>query len=234
MRGHFPKDEIVISITEWSKKLQPKRFAILGGEPLLHPNFEEIVMLAYKSFKLSEIVIVSNGTLLEKLDDAFLRTVSKLGRIRFDISQHTELLEWCEQFAKNEQRFISYNVPITLRKSYAKWMLEYQQDSDGRYIPYRTFPPKAWDVCSGKSFYKLHLGKLYYCTRLTSVLLAYQEGLFGKEWKFILSHQPMTLENKQDEILAYLKQGAISECSMCSDTIVCVEPRQTISLDSIL
>ena len=105
-------------------------------------------------------------------------------------------------------------------------MTTYKQTAEGRYVPYTSLPQKAWEECWGRSFYKIHEGNLWYCTRLVSAFLAVKEGLFGEEWQYILSHQPMTPDNTQEEILAYLKQDALPECSMCPEEIVFVESRQ--------
>ncbi|MDR3110660.1 MAG: radical SAM protein [Planctomycetaceae bacterium] len=226
MHGHYPKEDLLSSLAAWSKKLQPKRFAILGGEPLLHPYFEEIVLSAHLHWNESEIVVVSNGTLLEKLNDSFLWDCGKLGRIRFDISQHIESPEWVKKFELAQKCFSVYGVPITLRQAYSKWMVIYQQSDDSRYIPHHSSPQKSWDVCAGRSFYKIHDGNLWYCTRLSSIHLAAQEGLFGEEWNRILQHQPMRLENTQEEILTYLKQAALPECSMCPEMVEVIDARQ--------
>ena len=97
MRGHFLTEELVSSLEKWGKRLQPKRLAILGGEPLLHPDFEEIVLSAHQYWSNSEIVIVTNGILLERIKNSFLEKIHEIGRVRFDISQHTESLEWMKK-----------------------------------------------------------------------------------------------------------------------------------------
>lgn len=226
MQGHFPKDELLKFLEHWGQKLQPKRLAILGGEPLLHPNFEEIVLSAYRHWGRTEIVIITNGVLLERIQDSFLERIRKLGRISFVISQHTKSTGWKEKYKKTKIRFSKFHIPFSLRKSYSLWMTTYQKSAAGRYIPYESFPQKAWEVCWGRSFYKIHEGSLWYCTRLVSANLAIKEGLFGDEWKHILSHHPMTLESSQDEILAYLKQKALPECSMCPEVVELIEPLQ--------
>lgn len=226
MQGHFPKEELLASLAAWSQKLQPKRLAILGGEPLLHPDFEEIVLAAHQHWRNSQIVVVSNGTLLHRLGDSFLEKIGELERVSFDISQHVELPEWNEMFAQIQTRFAGYKIPITLREAYSQWMVAYQQDSSGRYIPHESSPQRAWNVCTGRSFSKIHKGYLWYCTRLVSVRLAVDERIFGEEWSRFVSHQPMSLHNTQEEIRDYLTQEALPECSMCSDSVEVVVARQ--------
>lgn len=42
---------------------------LMGGEPLLHPKMVEFFIIARSFFPSSEIVLVSNGTLLKTLTD---------------------------------------------------------------------------------------------------------------------------------------------------------------------
>jgi MoaA/NifB/PqqE/SkfB family radical SAM enzyme len=44
---------------------------LLGGEPLLHPQITEIMEITRKHFPVGEIIIVTNGILLFKLDNFF-------------------------------------------------------------------------------------------------------------------------------------------------------------------
>ena len=226
MSGDIPKEELFSSFASWSQKIQPKKFGILGGEPLLHPHFEEIVLTAQQIWSHSEIGVVTNGILLNNLRDSFLEDIHRVGRICFVVSQHLESPEWTERFLEEQSRFAAFRIPLILRKSYSKWMVSYQLSADGRYIPYQSSPQKAWRVCAGRYFYKIRGDKMWYCTRLASVALAANEGLFGDEWTYILSHLPMTINNTQEDILAYLKQGSLAECSMCPDTVEFIKPQQ--------
>jgi hypothetical protein len=105
-------------------------------------------------------------------------------------------------------------------------MVIYQQDKNKRYIPYQSLPQQAWDVCECRSFYKIHENKLWYCSRFASEYVLVKEHVFGKEWNTVLLHQPMTLADSQEDILNYLRQQALPECSMCPDTIQYVKQRQ--------
>ena len=51
-------------------------FRILGGEPFLHPKISELVKIARNILKKSRIVIVTNGLLIDRLDNETLQTIS--------------------------------------------------------------------------------------------------------------------------------------------------------------
>lgn len=52
-------------------------FAIMGGEPLLHPNLQEIMKISRKILKNTYITICTNGIELEKQNEKFWTTCKK-------------------------------------------------------------------------------------------------------------------------------------------------------------
>ena len=47
------------------------QIVLLGGEPLLHPRINELMVIARQNFKNAKIKILTNGTLLLNMDDGF-------------------------------------------------------------------------------------------------------------------------------------------------------------------
>lgn len=52
-------------------------FRLLGGEPLLHPNLKEIIEISRKYLNDSMLTIVTNGLLIDKLNDDILKAISE-------------------------------------------------------------------------------------------------------------------------------------------------------------
>lgn len=79
-----------------------KRIYLLGGEPLLHPEVNKVIEVIRSNFSLetNEIVILTNGILLKKMNKAFWETCIKLN-IQIMIScypinlNYKELAEFC-------------------------------------------------------------------------------------------------------------------------------------------
>ena len=57
-----------------SQKFNVYYFRILGGEPLLHPNFSELLNISRRILPNTKIVVVSNGLLLDKLDEKVIKS----------------------------------------------------------------------------------------------------------------------------------------------------------------
>ena len=64
-----------------------KNIYLLGGEPLLHPQVNELVIIARKYFPNKDIVLLSNGILLPKMSEDFYNNLIK-NRIFLSITQY--------------------------------------------------------------------------------------------------------------------------------------------------
>ncbi len=69
----------------------------MGGEPLLHPKVEQLLLQTRRVFSKADIRIVTNGILLDKMSDSFWETC-KTNNISFDITVYPPL--------KNKMKFL--------------------------------------------------------------------------------------------------------------------------------
>lgn len=78
-----------------------KRFYILGGEPLLHNRISEMLVIAREAYRKTPIYIITNGFLLDKMDDEFWDTCRQYDIIieitkypvKFDYSKIKKLMK---------------------------------------------------------------------------------------------------------------------------------------------
>ncbi len=65
LAGQMPTpDDARREYSHWSHRIRPKRFALLGGEPLLNPHLIEHLRLARESWPDSDLMLVTNGFFL--------------------------------------------------------------------------------------------------------------------------------------------------------------------------
>jgi organic radical activating enzyme len=98
--GHFSPiaDEWLIDPTNYVRDISQlkKLFStirvirIMGGEPLLHPKVEQLLLQTRLIFSKADIRIVTNGILLNKMSDSFWETC-KTNHISFDITVYPPL-----------------------------------------------------------------------------------------------------------------------------------------------
>lgn len=60
--------EFVIEMNELAKKFEVRTIRLMGGEPLLHPDCMRFCSITREIFPKSEIVLVTNGILLNRVD----------------------------------------------------------------------------------------------------------------------------------------------------------------------
>jgi hypothetical protein len=82
---------------------------LVGGEPLLHPQINEFLMVARRLFPKSNIILITNGILLPRAKDDFWLACSK-NRVDIRISKYPINLN--VSVIKNMSR--KYNVPISV------------------------------------------------------------------------------------------------------------------------
>lgn len=54
------------------------KFAILGGEPTLHPQIDELIEAAMSVVEIPEIALITNGKLLHRMTERFWKTIRKI------------------------------------------------------------------------------------------------------------------------------------------------------------
>lgn len=81
--------------SQWSHKLSLNRIGILGGEPMLHPEFVQWVTQIATLWPRSQVMIMTNGTQLSRHPDLYNLLASYRGRVRMDINRHNVAAQSC-------------------------------------------------------------------------------------------------------------------------------------------
>ena len=78
-------EHYINDLKEISRKFNLYYFRILGGEPLMHPDILEIIKMSRAILTSTNIVIVTNGLLIPKLNEEILKAISD-NNIRVSLS----------------------------------------------------------------------------------------------------------------------------------------------------
>jgi MoaA/NifB/PqqE/SkfB family radical SAM enzyme len=110
-----------------------ERICLLGGEPLLHPQLKDICILTRRYFKNTNIAIITNGTLLDKQNEAFWDMCVD-NRISIEITEYPVNVS----YAKIEKRLQDRGVDVKVFSSISSFV-HYPIDELGRQDAYESF-----------------------------------------------------------------------------------------------
>ena len=229
----FETKDLLSSFDAWSKKVIPRLITIVGGEPLLHPDYEEVSLAIRHCWPDAEIALVTNGVLLNNVSDDFL-IKCRDSRIRLSISKHLDTKNYNTLLEKNLERFDKLNVEYSTYPSHQFWIAQYLIDREGFPLPYSSKPPISWNQCDGKLYPALLGNHIFRCCNLAHAFGVMKDRKVPHQWQGVLSHHGVSPDNSIETIMAYLKEGVMAECRHCPEKQTLVESRQIPGRELVL
>ena len=204
--------------TVWSHRIQPKLFALLGGEPTLNPNLLDHILLAKKHWNKSKLMLVSNGFFLSKHPD--LPKVLVKTDCCLEISQHGKDQQYLDEFIKNTEILKEWmgaypQLKIRTRQSHKGWMRQYHIADNGKPIPYSSKAEEAYSVCMQKTCTQIYKQKLWKCPAIAYFELLDKKMSLGKEWDLFRQYIPLDGDCSEETLHTFFNTKAISQCSLC-------------------
>ncbi len=203
----------------WSHRLRPKRFALLGGEPLLNPSILQHLQLARQHWSDSELMLVTNGLFLHRFPE--LPHVLIETDCRLEVSQHGTHADYVERFREVKQLVWRWReqhpkVRINIRQSHRGWMRQYNI-VDRKPMPFDSDPDAAYRVCMQRTCTQLAGGCLAKCPAL-----AYWTQLETKaclesipEWQLFRDYRTCPPTASDDELRSFIETKSIPQCALC-------------------
>lgn len=146
-----------------------EQFAIMGGEPLLHPNCLEFLEISRRLLPRADIQLATNGILLGKKDERFWKSLRKYDiRLRVTFYPYYCMDRHMDVARKLSRKF-KVRMGEHIRDS-TNWysLLNYDGDSD---------PFSAFVNCPSKVCHTLQDGRFYLCPRPAHVRILNAAGL---------------------------------------------------------
>ncbi|MFG0261673.1 MAG: radical SAM protein [Novipirellula sp. JB048] len=203
----------------WSHRLRPKRFALLGGEPLLNPQIVQHIQFARQHWSDSNLMLVTNGFFLHRfadLPDVLLDT-----NCRLEVSQHGTHDEYVKRFLKVKQLVWRWRdeypgIQIKIRQSHRGWMRQYNVEG-GTPMPFNSKPARAYRVCLQRNCTQLNRKMLWKCPAL-----AYFSQLESKlnlhtlpQWQLFRDYQACSPAATAEQLRQFLRTKSIPQCGLC-------------------
>ena len=183
-------------LRSWLDRIEIKEFGIIGGEPLINPEWREWIFGVRDLLPNAQLRFTTNGLLLDRAKD-LLEICENVGNIVLKITVHVDDVHLGKQISElqNSRQWnpvsehgisrwigtngvrLQINRPATFLKTY--------KNSYENMEPWESDPIKAFDICCQKTCPLLYQGKIYKCS--TSALLGNTLEKFGnpnlEKWK---------------------------------------------------
>lgn len=235
--GMLSLDELRRSMALWNKRLLPKRFAILGGEPCLHRELVDIVRMTGEMWPHpgTEKEVVTNGLLLHLhpgLPRALVETDTSL-----TISMHSDgsiSPKYQEKFSRGldlARKWESeHGIELTVDDSLHGWSMGYR-GFGSEIMPFEDADPrKSWDNCvTGQECFQLFEDQLWKCAPAAYLQLQDRKFSLSDKWKPYLKYRPLSPECSDREIAEFFKRKSEPVCGMCPGN-----PQKFIKRDPLL
>lgn len=207
----------------WNKKLKPKQFILLGGEPTLNKDLVEFLYLSRQMWRESQLILSSNAFFLH-LHPTLGRDLKNTDTI-LTISIHDVSKEYLNNIKSNlilcKEWMQEYNIKVSIILAYKKWRSIYK-GYGSNIIPFEDNDPESsWKSCFMREFdddshcYQLHEGKIWKCPPIAYLPLMAKKYKLSEKWDSYLRYKPLDQNCSDEEMLEFFSRGAESICGMC-------------------
>jgi hypothetical protein len=217
LQGTVPLNTLASWIDAWKDRIQPQRFAILGGEPTLHPELPNILELVGTRFPKSNLELVTNGFFLEH-HPKLPKMLCKYG-VMLSISVHHNGPEYASKVAEIKKLLekwqMIYPFRVSWRYSFGSWTRRYQGFGE-TLLPFHSNPVAGWSACITKNCPQLFNSKIWKCAPIAYLSLVKEKYRINeREWKEFLDYQPLSPDCTDQELNEFFQRGPESACSLC-------------------
>ncbi|MDR1818920.1 MAG: radical SAM protein, partial [Methanobrevibacter sp.] len=110
---YIDKDKIMTVLNQL-REIGVLAIELTGGEPFLHPNFEEIIMHCLKLFNI--VAVITNGSLIT---EKFLKSLNEhRHKLSFQVPLHSVDSSYMDDFCGNKDSFMNSEKAIKLLTKY--------------------------------------------------------------------------------------------------------------------
>jgi hypothetical protein len=225
-KGILSVEEVDGWLRQWSQRLQPVTFCLLGGEPTINPQLVEFIRLSRRHFPQSRLQLTTNGIFLDRHPD-LPKVMCEVGNMHLDVSIHHGSWQWGAMMGsalKLVDEWVStYGIQVRIRESYANWRLQYQGHGADMQ-PFEDGDPEAsYRICPAKECPQLFEGKIWKCPPLAYLPMQDAKVHLSEKWKPYLAYKPLSSDCSDQELEAFFLKGAEPVCAMCPATPRIVE-----------
>ena len=229
--------------TQWAAELQIGVIGILGGEPLLNPDFMQWFRGIRKLWPDSTLGVTTNGYRLNMIDGLYEFVLEHKDNTHLNVGIHNkqhkqQIINNVKNFLKEPMQFdfnndnIYQEYMVATDANDVKLKIEYNwwfhqgaliKDPDAmKFTLHQSDVTKAHDICHSKTCHHTMNGKLYKCGAVAlfpEFAKQHEIVLSPADQELMMSYQPMTINDTDQQKQEFLKNlpNAIPQCRFCPE-----------------
>jgi len=219
-------------LEQWQARLDFSDIGIMGGEPLINPEWKDWLFGVRRMFPHSQIRFTTNGLLLSRHPD-LMSILEQIGNIVFKITVHVnsvDLEHWIQdwldrypwqpvqEFGINRLHLSDHGIRFQINRP-QHFVSPFRNDYQ-HMRPWQSDPEAAFARCVQQTCPLLYQGRIYKCS--TSALLRDTLERFGNpnphEWMPYIAHG-ISPQSDQQELENFVSRFGRPEsiCGQCPD-----------------
>lgn len=219
--GNLSVDTAREWLYNWSQRVVPNTFVILGGEPTLNEELTDIVYLVRMIYPdpSTKIDLVSNASFLHKhprLPQALKATQTNLA-ISIHSTKHKDYVRRFKRGYKLAKEW-KHNLGVHVEFwdfTNNHWIPQYKGYGNN-FMPYEDDNPRlSWEKCVSKHAMQIHEGKLWKCPALAYLPMQANKYNLSQKWDPYLKYEPLSSDCTDEELKEFLSREDELFCSMC-------------------
>lgn len=205
-------------LTSWSKRLSLDAFSLLGGEPTIHPDLANFVVLARAHWPTAYLRLVTNGFFLHRHPRLPLVLQGDPNACLY-LSVHHNSPEYRERLRPImdlvEAWVRDYGIRVEFYESFKYWTRRYH-GSGHTMEPFSDSQPRqSWERCPAKTCPQIFEGRIWKCAPLAYLRQQHARHRLSAAWAPYLQYQPLDPGCSDGEIAEFFRREEEPSCAMC-------------------
>lgn len=217
-KGLVPLEEAERWMASWDRRIAPELFSLVGGEPTVHPDLCDFIVLARRHWPGATLRIVTNGFLLHR--HPRLPLVLKADpKAELYLSIHHDSPDYREKIRPAvelvQDWVAAHGIQVGYYDSYDSWTRRYK-GAGSEMQPYEDRKPKrSWQHCPSKFAPQLFEDKIWKCPALAYLGMQDRKYHLSEKWRRYLEYRPLSPDCTDEELEEFFDRKEEIYCGMC-------------------
>jgi len=218
-KGLISLEEAERWMAPWAERLSPRVFSLVGGEPTIHHQLSEFVLLARRRWPRAMVRLVTNGFFLHRHPE-LPHALKAAGNAALFLSIHHTSPEYQEKLrpiiALLKDWTRRFGIQVRAYESVTYWRRAYkgagstmEPFADGR-------PRQSWERCLARFYPQVFEERIWKCSPLAYLGMQDAKYHLSEKWQPYLAYRPLEPSCTDAELNAFFDRQEESYCSMCS------------------